>query len=73
MWLCVLSDKERRLKKPFRTMTSGLPFAVVATERINMNVHRLTVLDSRYQCPIARNLMIALVAGGGFEPPTFGL
>jgi hypothetical protein len=23
--------------------------------------------------PIARNLMIALVAGGGFEPPTFGL
>jgi hypothetical protein len=23
-----------------------------------------TVLDSRYNCPIARNLMIALVAGG---------
>jgi hypothetical protein len=32
-----------------------------------------TVLDSRCECPIARNLMIALVAGGGFEPPTFGL
>jgi hypothetical protein len=32
-----------------------------------------TVLDTRYKCPIARNLMIALVAGGGFEPPTFGL
>src|ERR1019366_5396818 len=32
-----------------------------------------TVLDSRYNCPIARNLIIALVAGGGFEPPTFGL
>ena len=30
------------------------------------------LLDSRYKCPIARNLMIALVAGGGFEPPTFG-
>jgi len=32
-----------------------------------------TVLDSHYKSPIARNFMIALVAGGGFEPPTFGL
>src|ERR1700733_5378467 len=32
-----------------------------------------TVLDSCCKCPIARNPMIALVAGGGFEPPTFGL
>jgi len=30
-------------------------------------------MDSRYKYPIARNPMIALVAGGGFEPPTFGL
>src|SRR5215469_3457005 len=32
-----------------------------------------TVLDSHYKCQIARNPMIPLVAGGGFEPPTFGL
>jgi hypothetical protein len=36
-------------------------------------VWQFPLLDSRYKCPIARNLMIALVAGGGFEPPTFGL
>ncbi len=31
------------------------------------------LLDSRFKGPIARNLMIALVAGAGFEPATFGL
>jgi hypothetical protein len=30
-------------------------------------------LDSHYKCRIARKPMISLVAGGGFEPPTFGL
>jgi len=32
-----------------------------------------TVLDSDCALRITRNLMIALLRGGGFEPPTFGL
>src|SRR5208337_1823268 len=32
-----------------------------------------TVLDSRSTLTLVRNSMIPLVAGGGFEPPTFGL
>ena len=37
------------------------------------NCESVPLIGRSLQVPSCRNFMIALVAGGGFEPPTFGL
>jgi hypothetical protein len=40
---------------------------------LSLSLCLLDYFGLELKIPIPRNLMIALVAGGGFEPPTFGL